>query len=58
MTDSADENLGMGGSYVVGTDGNRVLVERTKTSEQEQPLPVRQVDKSEAAQQPQVKQGE
>ncbi len=30
---AADEHEGMGGSYLVGEDGKRVLVERTLTQE-------------------------
>ncbi len=31
---AADEHEGMGGSYLVGEDGKRVLVERTLTQEE------------------------
>ena len=33
MPDAQDEFYGQGGSYVVGADGKRVLVERTKSGD-------------------------
>lgn len=52
MPDSIkDEFHGQGGSYIVGTDGKRTLVERTESPNQEQALPVKKVSETPSEQQ-------